>query len=579
MQDRSSMLFCLILWLAFLHNVNAFLSPWRAPSADLSRAAVVDVVLEDPLILLTPATAAIVNDLVQNRDQARKMRNFQAADALLHQISNDLELPSDCSIRVTDTTEGSGWSVLYHVSTENNTTSVLQLAHMALGSRIAASEQHNWNSAVALNDDARDRLVQQAKQRLQAWSRVHSKLLSSHHHNHHRVFLETPDLSVWASVECELQGRKSADAAFWFALAGVVDEELFQLLTEVVCKELTRFGTRPSCRLKDVLSMAKRMAAAGVRRHTQLEQVLQTCLDAKDATTTDAVLSFHSDGCALMLWEFSTRQRKQRSFLDQAARHWTNNHVEHLEMRGPTPPPLDWNQRFQDPHLPLVIDVGCGMGVSLLGLASLSAQETNWQGRNFLGIDLNPVTIGYASGIAQRWNLSDRLAFVVGAAESVLHDVLDSYPGPVSQILIQFPTPYRLGKLLGNSQLPRSATDGFMVSVDLLRLCRGMLSTSGELWIQSNCEDVAVWIRKTACEEAGFVYRKDDDFLETPAGKETQRTLQWIEMGGERAQGPGWCATHLLPRQAMTETEVACILKGTPVHRCILTPRTQQDDD
>ena len=599
-----------VLWILFGHGVDAFLSLHRGsahPSSFTSLYASfssVHVVLQDPLILLTPQTVTTMDALIQQRNQARKIQDFPLADALLQHIMshNITDWPPDCSIRVTDLQEGSEWSVLYHIPTPNTTTtttshSVLQLAHLTLGSRVAASEQQRWDS-VTLND-ARDQLVQQAKERLQAWSRVQTQLLSTTHRDgpcidmsrdQWQTLLETTDLSIWAAVESDLQGRKSADAAFWFALAGVTDETLFALLTNVVCKELTRFGTRPSCRLKDVQSMAKRMAAAGVRHHAPLEQVLKTCLEAKNVTNSDdAVVSFHSDGCALMLWEFSTRQRKQKSFLDQAARHWRNADYltmeESLSVASASPNQLDWYQVFEDPHRPLVVDVGCGMGVSLLGLASLSGEEAApWEQCNFLGIDLNPVTIGYGSGIAQRWNVSDRLAFVVDTAERALQNVLASYPGCVHRILIQFPTPYRLSSTAGNAQLPSSAADGFMVSIDLLRLCRDILvchrnddNHFGELWLQSNCEDVAVWMRNTACHEAGFSYSTEVavQSTTTTSVQETQRTLQWIAMGGERAQGPGWYGTNLLPRTAMTETEVACIVKGTPVHRCILSPRVK----
>jgi len=56
---------------------------------------------------------------------------------------------------------------------------------------------------------------------------------------------------------------------------------------------------------------------------------------------------------------------------------------------------------------------------------------------------LNPIAMGYAVGIAQRWNLRDRLAFVVSSTEDILRQVQASYPGHVSKVLIQFPTPYR----------------------------------------------------------------------------------------------------------------------------------------
>ncbi len=561
---------CFVLCILFLHHDihHAFLSHSTvsvSPSSTfLQQSSHVDVILEDPLTLLSPTTVAQIDAILQQRDQARFVQNYTLADQLLQ----SLPAPApNCSIRVTDTVEGiSQWAVVYHIpstttTTTNTTTSVLQLAHLALKSQVAAAEQRHHNS------QARDQWVQQAKTQLQAWFNVHSM----NHRTQWQSFVRQDDWSMWAAIETQLQGRKSADAAFYFALAGVTDETLFCWLTQVVCKELRRFGTRSSCRLKDVLAIAKRMAAAGIRHDQELNQVLRQCLEAKHATNNQ-VVSFQSDGCALLLWEFSTRQKKPKAFLHPAARHFGKFDATPKD-KSPTNAPFDWYQLFQDPHRPLVIDVGCGMGVSLLRLAS---QQTNlWQNCNFLGIDLNPVTIGYGAGLAERWNLSDRLTFVVDTAEHALQQVLTSYPGTVSNILIQFPTPYRLAVSSGNTQLPRSATDGFMVSLELLQLCRAILVPDGTLWLQSNCEDVAVWMFHTACEQAGFTPVVDvavESPTPPPPSELTQRTRQWIAMGGERAQGPGWINRPLLPRTAMTETEVACLIQGTPIHRCILSP-------
>ena len=39
----------------------------------------------------------------------------------------------------------------------------------------------------------------------------------------------------------------------------------------------------------------------------------------------------------------------------------------------------DWSAMFEDLSQPLVVDVGCGMGVSLLGLASLPHDDVDGQ--------------------------------------------------------------------------------------------------------------------------------------------------------------------------------------------------------
>ena len=155
---------------------------------------------------------------------------------------------------------------------------------------------------------------------------------------------------------------------------------------------------------------------------------------------------------------------------------------------------------FSDPTLPLILDVGCGFGVSILGLAvapSTAFDPTAGDGKssgkegsaapmapllkaladgrvNYLGCDLSGHAIGYAASIAHRWKLSmpvatetpdpyapsslplaaqERPSYVRGAGECafVVTDALSAarwatavYPGALAGVLVQFPTPYKL---------------------------------------------------------------------------------------------------------------------------------------
>jgi SAM-dependent methyltransferase len=384
---------------------------------------------------------------------------------------------------------------------------------------------------------------------------------------------------------------------------------------------MQRFGERPSCRAKDIYQILERFAAAGIQKAPELEEVARNCLRLKasmegtsnSASGLDSLLDFHSDRSLLLIWKFSTKQKKQRAFLQSALKHWER----HKETGGANqkskalsksefvtqPQEYDWDTMFADPSLPLVVDIGCGMGVSLLGLSSSTDENSNqassqllsgnhplttWQDCNFVGVDLGALGIGYARSVASRWCLEDRLQFVVDSAEDFVEKVKESYPGPIRLFLIQFPTPYRLKPAetndsyakSGNSQLPTSANDGFMVTEKLLRLIHeSLLKTNGRLLIQSNCEDVAVGIRNLACKEVGFLFESMSTNVESSpftsvsvTPRIPQRTADWIAMGGERANGPGWFGNPLLHREGATETEVACALNGTPVHRCLLRP-------
>ena len=537
----------------------------------------------------------------------------------------------------------------------------------------------------------------------------------------------------WYMVETRLSGRTAADAAFWFAMSGIVDTALYELLVQVLTKELLRFGIRSSCRYKDIIDIVTRCAAAGIRDVPQLEDIVQQCLQNKALSKKDIPIpspyfNLHSNECSILIWHFSTRQRKQRTFLQTASKHYfsevvtqnanhdTEEHQsiaaakdrdkethptfginctsdgrsadsvhEHDDDNSRSNTIFQWHEMFSDPTRPLIIDVGCGMGISLLGLASLpppsdknmtDSRSINDESAhnqfpyhlcNYIGVDLSSLSINYANGIAQRWNIHDRIVFVVDEAEHFLDQVLFSnYPGPIQRIFIQFPTPYRLSALLndtnsdsdthmddsmddeddddddsenvgfvtnvdtiihpttetqrrgGNMQLPASIRNGgFMVTSELLNKVSQLLSTAQQSRVdtdsttttmpyhpdflfQSNCEDVAVFVRNMARNEAGFIVNTEmseapvDDnevdmtMLKSDLLKPTQRTLNWIASYDnannnntmdrftdlERASGYGWWTKPILPNNGCTETEVACIMKQIPVHRFLLKPKS-----
>jgi len=100
---------------------------------------------------------------------------------------------------------------------------------------------------------------------------------------------------------------------------------------------------------------------------------------------------------------------------------------------------------FADPSLPLVIDVGCGYGATLLGLSHDQARQSPSSGQqrfNFLGCEMSLACVRFASGLAFRWGLKSNCAFVKVEALQCLEWINYSYEGPVTWILLQFPTPF-----------------------------------------------------------------------------------------------------------------------------------------
>lgn len=449
-----------------------------------------------------------------------------------------------------------------HNNDIDNGSSVLKIAHSALGLASWSSENN-----VPIDQEKLESIVIQAKERLRK------------------------------TGTRELRGRKAADAAFWFAMAGVKDQieeyhadhlkfSLFDALTFVCLEELRRFGKRSSCRAMDILHMVERIAAAGIKsEYTDLFQKLAAeCLLMKDLSRTGLLengtiemlqkgsVELHSERSLLWIWRFSTRQRKQQAFLKSASKHWVSsvindNHNVH-DYENNSDHTMQWNNIFDDASLPLIVDLGCGMGISVLGLATTSSNDKatsgdnvnlgdmGWSQYNFIGADLSQLAVNFASSVSQRWKCQGRVYFTLLSAEEVMKKIIDSYPGPVKLVTIQFPTPFSfqendLGEDIndeifdsvanqGNKQLPQSAYSGFMVTKRLLDLVKIALKDgSGKLLLQSNCEDVAVLMKNIAVNEAGFHtldVEKCTHKLENKASL-TKRTEKWIAVNGERAEG------------------------------------------
>jgi len=463
-------------------------------------------------------TTEYINCLVKERSLARWQGNYTSADILRNRIMNCTGIPPGYEIFLQDLPRSIGqeskWSLVRSTAGNDEEeflpgTTVLQLAHAAMGLAIEDNQSKTQRQQFK-KQESLEVLVQLAKSRLE---KIEQEMImqSTDDNDYDDMNLSFGRSTKKTMIQFELGGRKAADAAFWFALSGSKDTDLFHRLAEIASWELSRFGKRPSCRSKDVYQILERFAAAGLQRHANLEAVAQKCLQQKqeeyglskvdnysnDADHSDRVtatdtdnrhrqheldrnyLNLHSDRSLLLLWKISTKQKKQRAFLHSAqiyreqcqetniftedvSSSFSSLQVESKENNVNSS--YDWDELFEDASRPLVIDIGTGMGVSLLGLASTTDQtgidssrlmlgENNknddtdesqtdplkWSDCNFIGVDLGALGIGYGQGIANRWNLQSRLHFVVDTAEDFFRS-LHLYPGEICCCMIQFPT-------------------------------------------------------------------------------------------------------------------------------------------
>jgi SAM-dependent methyltransferase len=391
------------------------------------------------------------------------------------------------------------------------------------------------------------------------------------------------------STRRDMQGRKFADAAFTFAVSGIRSTNLFEALIRGASEELIRCGHRKSCRSVDIYQVVEKLAVAGCCEQslfayaadllekkyyeqtssygavtsTDKQQQLPRLPPQSLAALRSGQYNLLSDRPLLCLWRYASRQKKKGNQFtqddedaDDGANDDASDEVDGDAAADEQPRECDhavvaafpsFDSLFADPTLPLVVDVGCGYGVSAIGLAywqqlQSSSDRCQYQRVNILGCDLSHRAVGYATSIIQRWNLSPHCAVLYAEAGQCLQHVCTHYPGPVIWISVNFPTPYKLeyvypqckkqtnnvvdsnadagddaaevhpekrakigddiirqdacvavadlespAFILGNGQLPKNL-DTFMFSAKLVELCRLALSKPSST-ADSNSED------------------------------------------------------------------------------------------
>ena len=117
-------------------------------------------------------------------------------------------------------------------------------------------------------------------------------------------------------ISREMQGRKYADAAFHFAVSGVSDTYLYDLLVNGTIFELKRFGHRNSSAISVMLQMAEKLAIAGVKGH-EVYDLVYSILSKKSNAATAHSYDYHPLGFCLfserplyMLWRYTSKEYK-----------------------------------------------------------------------------------------------------------------------------------------------------------------------------------------------------------------------------------------------------------------------------
>jgi hypothetical protein len=410
----------------------------------------------------------------------------------------------------------------------------------------------------------------------------------------------------------DLRNGAAAEVAFDLSLAGVEMEDLYSRLAHVAALELQRKSAR-ALHPASILQVVEKLAASGLRNDNPFaakayRAAYQYLVNIKQGYT---VLPETLE--QLKTGQLHLTSSKPLIWL------WRRGHLFHKVSTQDTETSLSLDTLislrvlktlFSDPTRPLVLDVGCGLGVSLLGLATgkpttSSAkqflQPVDWSQFNYLGGELSSQAVRWANAMAARWQISDRCRFLQVSTETLLDylnwEQTQRHPSPqVAWILLQFPTPYRLHgehvdddqEFSGNNRLPRHVTDdAFMANPRVLQRMVNLLNgsdnigatrrlDSGHLLVQSNCEDVALYIYDTLRCMGMHAVASHEPRQVIKGGSETARTKAWFEQQCQsayetsairRASGDHWSSQPILP--VSTETEAACQLRTTPIHRCL----------
>lgn len=527
------LVFTVFLCLSCIGGVPKFSARYRLKQSQLESTANND--------LLTSTVKSHIDSLVAERTEHRLRRCYEAADQILTQLKLDY------NVEVIDIPyKLGGQSTWRHIPPP--------VASMNIN-RISVTVDNVTEVEDNLMLMAHNAYVQLKSGEISEASIV-EKCLYLLHYAEYKKFMNPSMIS-------EMQGRKFADAAFDFSLAGVTSTELYDLLLSGAMTEMVRYGHRKSCRAVDILQVAERLAVAGVvnqnffrlaaekLQYKVMNQELQESVSFTAAIDRLSSGSFNlfSDMPLLWLWRFSARQRKSGNQLSDDTNNSDLGKINQRRIetgeseefqsaevkyrisdikKNPVIFPI-----FDDPSLPLIIDIGCGFGVSMLGLShreknlvtnsvdhdessstvvdpSASTSRSSTRRHNFFACDMSHRAISYATSISKRWDMHGNCKFIESDAVDFLDLIIREYQGPIECVLINFPTPYRF-KIdnpsvqsnitsgvsrsnideisdipAGNSQLPNLSD--FMVSPLVIELSRQALNKRQIFKsIQSNC--------------------------------------------------------------------------------------------
>ncbi|GMH17455.1 hypothetical protein Nepgr_019296 [Nepenthes gracilis] len=181
----------------------------------------------------------------------------------------------------------------------------------------------------------------------------------------------------------------------------------------------------------------------------------------------------------------------------------------------------EWNLVFNDPTLPLVVDIGCGSGRFILWLAKRHSSL-----KNYLGLEIRQKLVKRANFWVKELALHNTYFLFANATVS-LQQLLSSYPGPLVSVFILCPDPH----------FKRRHKKRRVVQEPVVYTIVNYLTTGGQVFVQSDVLEVALDMRNQFdalsdlqhmdAVDCSTSYNCDEDgwLLRNPLGIRTEREI------------------------------------------------------
>lgn len=171
-----------------------------------------------------------------------------------------------------------------------------------------------------------------------------------------------------------------------------------------------------------------------------------------------------------------------------------------------TPKPIEIEEVFANPDLPLFLDLGCARGKFLLKMAQIFPEQ------NFIGVEIREVLVTEANRVAKKANLTN-LHYEFCNAMVALDKLLEKLPENILQtVTIQFSDPW----------FKKKHAKRRMVNAELVETVLKHLADGGEIFVQTDIDFLA--------EEMFELFRADKnlceiDINENPFPIKTEREM------------------------------------------------------